>query len=425
MAINILDMIKSQVGSQITGQVAQKFGVDDTTAKMGIDALLPSILGGVVSKVSTPSGADQLDRAITDGGYDGGLLDNISGMFTGDQVDKLADQGGGLVSMIFGDKAAILGPIIAKLTGMNSGSVMSMLAMLAPLVMSFIGKQKAASGLSSSGLATMLMSQKDNIAAAMPRGVSEAMGLGLMTPTASVTRAPAASKVTAAPAKSSGGGFGIAKVLIPLAILAAVAYGCYSYIFGGMRPTGAEGNVVVAFDPAAFPDGNFDSWASSAEATQAATTPAAEPAVAAESSIALPPADAPPTESVAKPTMKLPDLDDAAKGLAAAEGVPSFDTAGLTKSLESLTGTLGTVSDVESAKAALPQLKDMETTLETATQGFASLPEGERDMASKAFKTVSPELQAQIKKVLAIPGVSDVLKPVMDSIVAKLRPLNS
>lgn len=247
MSINILDMIKSQVGSQIAGQIGAKFGVNETVAKSGIDALLPTILGGLISKVSSPGGAAQLDQAIDQGGFDGGLLDNLTNMVTGDQGDQMANQGGGLVSMIFGDKAAALGPIIGKLTGMDSGKVMSLLAMLAPLVMSFLGKQKAVSGLDANGLATMLLSQKDSVAAALPPGVAGAMGLGLMSPSAAAAKTPVPAH--ASTVANDGGGLGMLKVLVPLVALAAVAYGCYWYIFDGIRPSGPEGNVIVEADP--------------------------------------------------------------------------------------------------------------------------------------------------------------------------------
>ncbi|MGB7325650.1 MAG: DUF937 domain-containing protein, partial [Rubripirellula sp.] len=181
MSINILDMVKSQIGGQIAGQIAGKFGVNEQTAKSGLDALLPTILGGLVSKVSSPGGTEALGKTLDEGDYDGGMLDNLGDIFSGGGADELAGKGGGLVSMIFGDKAAVLGPIIGKLTGMKSDSVMSMLAMLAPLVMSFLGKARSSGGMDTNGLATMLMSQKDAIANDMPAGVSDAMGLGLLS----------------------------------------------------------------------------------------------------------------------------------------------------------------------------------------------------------------------------------------------------
>lgn len=296
-------MVKSQIGGRIAGQIAAKFGVNEQTAQSGIDVILSTILGGLVSKVSSPGGAETLGKTIDEGGYNGGMLDNLSEMFSGSGADDLAKKGGGIVSMIFGDKAAVLGPVLAKLTGMKSDSLMSMLAMLAPLVMGFLGKTKNASGLDARGLASMLMSQKDSIAAAMPAGVSDAMGLGLHS-----TNKPAASTARAPQIQAAGGG-GMAKVLIPLAILAAVGFGCYKYIFGGMRPSGPEGNIIVPMDPNAPAESGFESSggrgateptrppaeasAEPAEAPAAETTePAAEPAAAPAAETTEPAAEA-------------------------------------------------------------------------------------------------------------------------------------
>ncbi len=51
-----------------------------------------------------------------------------------------------------------------------------------------------------------------------------------------------------APVPAASGGSAL-KFLIPLIILAAVGYGCYRYIVGGIRPRGAAGNTIVEMDP--------------------------------------------------------------------------------------------------------------------------------------------------------------------------------
>jgi len=273
MAIHIVDLLKSQIGGQIAGQFGKQFGENEQAVKTGVEAMIPTVLGALLKQVSAPGGAQKLDKTLSEGGYDGSLLDNLSGMFSGGGAQSTTNKGGELVSMLFGDKAAMLGPIFVKLTGMKSGSVMSMLAMVAPIVMSYLGKQKQTMGLDANGLAGLITSQKDSIAAAMPLGVADAIGLGSLG-----INSPAMSH--SAPAVKSGGG-GLAKVLIPLALLAAVGYGAYVYIFAGIRPQGAAGNVVVETDPNSMPseeDGSTPELAPAAEPEpEPAPSPVAEP----------------------------------------------------------------------------------------------------------------------------------------------------
>ena len=401
MSINILDMVKSQIGGQIAGQIAGKFGVDEQMAKSGIDALLPTILGGLVSKVSSPGGAEALGKTLDEGGFDGGLLDNLSGMFAGGGGDDLANKGGGIVAMIFGDKAAVLGPIIAKLTGMKSDSVMSILAMLAPLVMSFLGKTKSAGGMDASGLANLLMSQKESIASAMPAGVSDAMGLGLLSPSKPATvSVPGRS----AQAPEAGGG-GILKLLIPLAILAAVGYGCYKYIFDGIRPSGAEGNVIVEVNPAATEQPQEQGSRDDAEYVGGGQE--------STSGYSQRPDNVSP----------IPFAESAAETTEPTASMSEFDISKLTSMFDSLGGTFEKVTDVESAKAALPELETMDKQLEAASAGLAAIPEIVRGPFVKSLQDSFPAVEAMIEKALAIPGVGDVLKPVVDSMMSKIKPL--
>ncbi len=404
VSINILDMVKSQIGGQIAGQIAGKFGVNEQTAKSGIDALLPTILGGLVSKVSSPGGTEALGKALDEGGFDGGLLDNLGGLLSGSKGDELANKGGGLVSMIFGDKAAVLGPIIAKLTGMKSDSVMSMLAMLAPLVMSFLGKAKSTSGMDVNGLASLLVSQKSSIASAMPAGVSDAMGLGLLSP-----KQPAAAAAPVRPTQASeAGGGGILKVLIPLAILAAIGYGCYRYIVDGIRPSGPEGNVIVEMDPNAANDGGYGPEGGGDSGLGAGGS--------GEGETMRPYRPQPGDSSELAPKVATETTEPAA-------AMPDFDISKMTSTFESMAGVFEKVTDVESAKAALPELETMDKQLEAASAGFAAIPELIRGPLVKSLQSSFPAVEAMIEKALAVPGVGDVLKPIVESMMLKIKPL--
>ncbi len=394
MAINIVAMLKSQIGSQIAGQVGKRFGESETATKSGIEAMIPTVLGGLLKQVSAPGGAEKLDRTITDGGFDGSLLDNLSGIFTGGGSDKVAQQGGDLVSMIFGDKIGMIAPILAKFSGLKSGSITSILAMVAPLIISFLGKQKASMGLDANGLANLLTSQKDSIGAALPPGISDAMGLGALgiaSPAATRTAAPVATR-SAAPVAASTGGGGLAKILIPLLLLAGLGYWAYTYIFDGIRPTGEAGNVVI--DASEFPqDPTYDGDSSmSAPATVMTEDP----------------------DAAAAGGMALPDMAEM-PGMAEMPDMKSM--------FASMTGAIEKVTDAESAKAALPELESMNTKLEGVTSKLGLMPQAMKSKVVDSIKTMAPELESMLDEVMAIPGVKAVLQPIVDKVMAQIKPL--
>jgi len=392
MAINIVDMLKSQIGGQIAGQIGKKFGESEQSAKTGIEAMIPTVLGGLLKQATAPGGAQKLDKALTDGGYDGSLLDNISGMLTGGGASGAGGKGGDVMSMLFGDKVAMIAPILAKLTGMKPSSITSILGVVAPLIMSFLGKQKQSMGLDANGMASFLTSQKDNIGAAMPLGMVDAMGLGSL----GFAKPLAGRAVTPAPSAASGNG--MSKVLAVLAILAAVGFGAYKYIFAGIRPQGAAGNVLVEIDPNAVPMADPRSSMAPVEAAPTPETTAA-----------------PVADSVEPAAGKLTGAMD---GLT----LPGMDQMPDFKSMfSSMTESLEKIKDTESAKAAMADLASMDEKLGTMTSGLSALPEAMRGKVTESIKSMMPEFQATIDKVMAIPGVKEILQPIIDSMMGKLK----
>ena len=55
---------------------------------------------------------------------------------------------------------------------MDEGTSKSMLSMLGPVVLGALGQQQRSTGLDASGLVSLLTSQKDQIAAAIPSGLA-------------------------------------------------------------------------------------------------------------------------------------------------------------------------------------------------------------------------------------------------------------
>jgi outer membrane protein OmpA-like peptidoglycan-associated protein len=93
--------------------------------------------------------------------------------------------------------------------------------MAVPAVLGLLGKHSNNGG--ASGIASLLSSQKDNIAAAMPSGLNLSSVLGNIT--GSVSNAAGSAKATE---EKSGNGMGF---LLPLLLLAAAAMGAW-YLFG-------------------------------------------------------------------------------------------------------------------------------------------------------------------------------------------------
>jgi hypothetical protein len=358
--MNMMDILKGQLGGMVAGQLGKAVGLDSKQAESGIGALLPVILGGLMKQSSTPEGANKLDETLSGDDFDGGMFDNLSDIFSGGgDTSSMSNMGGGLVKMIFGDKVGAIADIIGRVTGMKSSSTTSLLALLAPLVMSFLGKQKRSLGLDGGGMANLLMSQKDEVAKEMPEGIAGALGLTDLgfqdTPAGAPAQTPSAQ-----PQTSGGGGLG--KLLIPLVILGALG-------FFGWKMLGNK-----------LPETNL-------------------------------------------PDVNVPDVD-----LGSASEALGMSADDVTGNLQEVFGgyqeTLSGITDVDSAKAAVPEMEKLNEQLSGVSGLMDKLPAGIKETVTGQIGSMIEPVQAMLDKVLAIPGVGPILQPYVDSMLDKVNLLN-
>ena len=362
MSMNMMEILKGQLGGMVAGQLGKAVGLDSSQAEAGIGALLPTILGGLIKQSSTPEGAGKLDQALSSDEYDGGMFDNIGDLLSGGgDTGGMAKMGGGVIEMLFGGKVGMIADIIGKVTGMKSGSATGLLGLLAPLVMSFLGKQKRSLSLDGGGMANLLMSQKDEVAKAMPAGMSSALGLTDLGFADTPAGRPAATP-TAQPSTSSGGGLG--KLLIPLAVIAALVFGAYKFLGGG-----------GAVDMPALPD-------------------------------------------VSVPNVDLGSVEGSVAG--------AGDVTGQLKDIfGGYNETLSGITDVDSAKAAVPEMEGLNEKLGGVSGMMEKLPAGVKDTVSGQVGTMIEPIKAMLDKVLAIPGVGPILQPIVDNMLEKVGMLTS
>ena len=66
MAINLLDMVQSQLGGAAMSQIGKLIGTDESKASSAMSSILPTILGSVVQKGSNASGAAGIMNMLND-----------------------------------------------------------------------------------------------------------------------------------------------------------------------------------------------------------------------------------------------------------------------------------------------------------------------------------------------------------------------
>jgi hypothetical protein len=94
-------------------------------------------------------------------------------------------------------------------------------------------------------------------------------------------------------------------------------------------------------------------------------------------------------------------------------------------SLASLQTTVTGITDAASANAALPKLQDAGNQLDKVSAVLGQLSAGQRAALTALVSPLIPTLNGLFDKVLAIPGVSEILKPTIDTLKTKLAALSA
>ncbi|MGB3016430.1 MAG: OmpA family protein [Ignavibacteria bacterium] len=216
MATNLVSLVSEYLTGDNVSKIANYLGIDSSKTQSAIKASLPALLGGLIYKTSDPKGASEIYDMVK--GLDGNNLSNLGGMLNaGTQTDDLISSGSKFVNSIFGSKTDAVNQYVSKESGINIGSLAKFLPLIASIVMSFIGKEAKANGITNaSGLTSMLSGLKGSLKGLIPAGLLGTLGL-----TSLFGDTPDKVKHVATQVEEESKG-GLGKILLPLLGIAAI-----------------------------------------------------------------------------------------------------------------------------------------------------------------------------------------------------------
>ena len=153
--MNLSDLLNSPVGQTIVKNVAGQFGLDEQQASAAVNVAVPVILGGLNKNAQTPDGAESLNNALNSK-HDGSLLDNLGSVLGGGNLTDLLTDGGGILGHVFGNNVNVVESGVAQKTGISADKIGPIIKILAPVVMAYIGKEKATNNVNAGGLGDLL-----------------------------------------------------------------------------------------------------------------------------------------------------------------------------------------------------------------------------------------------------------------------------
>ncbi len=152
--MDLSELLNSPVGQSIVKSVASQLGMNEREASGVVNMAVPAILAGMTRNAQSRDGAESLNKAL-ESKHDGSLLNNLSGMLQG-HTEELQQDGNGILGHIFGNKLPAVEQGISQKTGVSMNKIAPLLAMLAPIVMAYLGKEKRQANTGAGGLGDLL-----------------------------------------------------------------------------------------------------------------------------------------------------------------------------------------------------------------------------------------------------------------------------
>ena len=143
--MSLIDLITGNAGNQVATQAENKFGISKNQIIALLAVASPLVISYLRKKSQeNPNEAEALNKAL-DRDHDGSILNDPS------QAMARQQEGGSILDHVFGGQKATVENQLSQNTGISMDKIGPILAMLAPLIMGYIGKEKQSGGVTSGG----------------------------------------------------------------------------------------------------------------------------------------------------------------------------------------------------------------------------------------------------------------------------------
>jgi hypothetical protein len=147
--MNLIDLLTGNTGNQVAQQAENKFGISKNQIIALLAVATPLIISYLRNKSQDAKEAEALNNAL-DKDHDGSILDDTA------QLEARQNEGGSILSHIFGNQKSTVENQLSQNTGISIDKIGPILAMLAPVIMGYIGKEKQQNNVGAGGLGDLL-----------------------------------------------------------------------------------------------------------------------------------------------------------------------------------------------------------------------------------------------------------------------------
>lgn len=147
--MSLIDLLTGNTGNQVAEQAENKFGISKNQIIALLAVATPLVISYLRNKSQDAKEAEALNNAL-DKDHDGSILDYTS------NLESRQNEGGSILSHIFGNEKNTVENQLSQNTGISMDKIGPILAMLAPVIMGYIGKEKQQNNVGAGGLGDLL-----------------------------------------------------------------------------------------------------------------------------------------------------------------------------------------------------------------------------------------------------------------------------
>ncbi|AZA86345.1 DUF937 domain-containing protein [Chryseobacterium shandongense] len=161
MSLNIIDLIKGQLGPALVSNAASKYGESESGVSKAIEGFLPAVLGGLSNNADNPLVLDAIMNSSSP---------DILGNF--DENSSNNSSIASVLTQIFGDKINGLVNSIAAYAGISNNSSSSLLHLVTGATVGSVSKYAVDNNLDKTGISNLLKDQQGIVSTLLPAGLS-------------------------------------------------------------------------------------------------------------------------------------------------------------------------------------------------------------------------------------------------------------
>ena len=161
--MDLMDLVNQQLSGPRLTQMSRQLGISEDQTREALPAALAALTGAMAQNASDPQGARQLSNALSKD-HDGSLLDSLDDFLGGaGGGGGLGAAGAAILGHVFGQRQQQVQGKLGRSTGLDQQTMSRLLALLAPIVMAYLGRQQRQRQLDPGGVADVLGQQRQRI----------------------------------------------------------------------------------------------------------------------------------------------------------------------------------------------------------------------------------------------------------------------